>query len=74
MTAKAKKYYITSYIQSGYDTYEEAETAAKKQAANRRGSDFYYICGGSGGGDVGIYELVALAVEPTPEVEVTKVK
>lgn len=50
-----------------YDTYEEAEAAAKK-SAGRPGCDGY----GREGGDVYIMETVAVAKQPIPDIEVTK--
>lgn len=73
MTAKGnKKYHVAPASYASYDTYEEAETAAKKKAGNNRGSDYFYIYGLDG--DYGIFELVAVAEQPIPDVKVTAVK
>jgi hypothetical protein len=64
-----KKFYyvLPQKAAKQYDTYEDAEAAAKK-AAGRVGGDMY----GREGGDVFILETIACAKQPVPDVEVTK--
>jgi hypothetical protein len=49
-----------------YDTYELAEEAAKKTVGNKDCFNSY------GTGDVYILEAIAVAKQPIPDVEVTK--
>lgn len=62
-----KKQWIVANLNSGakkFSTYDEAEVVARKQTKGR---------GYTEGGDMGVFELVAVAIEPTPTVEVKKV-
>jgi len=64
-----KKFYYVLPLKAAkqYETYEEAETAAKK-AAGRQATDMY----GREPSDVFILESIAIAKQPIPDVEVTK--
>jgi hypothetical protein len=64
-----KKFYYVLPLKAAkqYDTYEDAEAAAKK-AAGRQNVDMY----GRDSGDVFILESIAIAKQPVPDVEVTK--
>ena len=64
-----KKFYyvLPAKAAKQYDTYEDAETAAKK-AAGRSNVEMY----GREPGDVYILETVAVAKQPIPDIEITK--
>jgi hypothetical protein len=63
-----KKFYyvLPAKAAKQYDTYEDAEAAAKKSVG--RGQDAY----GRDTGDVFIMETIAVAKQPVPDIEVTK--
>lgn len=45
------------------DTYEKAEVVAKQHAADQRYSQY----------EIGIFELIAIAKSPVPDIEIVKV-
>lgn len=74
-----KKFWMITGSTVHYDTYLEAETDAKKCAADKCCSQGSYYISYSGcceytpkTRDVYILEMVAMAKEPTPNVEVIK--
>jgi len=50
---------------NGYKTYDLAEEAAKRAVGNNQYSGHF---------EYGVYELVAVAKQPVPDVEIVKVK
>ena len=65
-----KKFYyvLPSKAAKQYDTYEDAEAAAKKSVGRTGHTDIY----GREPGDVFILETIAVAKQPIPDIEVTK--
>jgi hypothetical protein len=60
-------YVLPAKAAKQYDTYEAAEEAAKKSVG--RGNDMFT---NGCGGDYYIMETIAVAKQPIPDVEVTK--
>lgn len=67
-----KKFYyvLPAKAAKQYDTYEAAEEAAKKTVGNKATSRYMDEVGM--GADVYILETVAVAKQPIPDIEVTK--
>ena len=67
-----KKFYyaLPSGAAKKYETYEDAETAAKKAVGGRNVSRYADELGMAS--DVYILETIAVAKQPIPDIEVTK--
>lgn len=67
-----KKFYyvLPAKAAKQYENYADAEEAAKKAVGNKNTSRYADECGF--GSDIYILETVAVAKQPIPDIEVTK--